>query len=259
MPSSIDTAADQLFSDHASGRRFASIASLGDLRAAYDVQAAFVDRMCRASGARPIGYKIGLTSARMQAMCNIDQPIGGVVLSNRVHATGAPLRLADFGRLGIEFEIGVRLGRDIGPEGAPFSMDTVSDAVEAICPAMELVDDRNADYKALDVISLVADNSWNGGIVLGEFRSTWPDLEAITGTATRDGIEIDRGRGSDVLGHPLAPLVWLANHRAARGAGLKSGDIVLTGTLCPTRFPVAGERYRFDLEGLGSVEITVTG
>ncbi len=257
MTLSVDTAAERLAQGHAAGHRFAPIPGLTDLATAYGIQDALVARLCRTAGTRPAGYKVGLTSARMQQMCGIDQPIAGVVLASRIHASGAALSLGAFGRLGIEFEIGMRLGRDLGPDGAPFGMDAVAAAVEAVCPALELVDDRNADYAALEVTSLVADNSWNGGIVLGEFRGIWPDLATIVGTAERDGAAIDQGHGRDVLGHPFAPLVWLANHLAARGGGLKAGDVVLTGSLCPTRFPAAGEQYRFSLAGLGAVEVRV--
>jgi hypothetical protein len=43
--------------------------------------------------------------------------------------------------------------------------------IGGVCAAMELNDDRNADYNNLDVLSLLADNSWNGGVVLSEFAT----------------------------------------------------------------------------------------
>jgi 2-oxo-3-hexenedioate decarboxylase/2-keto-4-pentenoate hydratase len=69
--------------------------------------------------------------------------------------------------MGVEFEIAVRLKRDFAPEGVP-SLAEVA-AADAVYPAVEIVDDRRADYRALDVLSLIADNSWNAGIVLGDF------------------------------------------------------------------------------------------
>jgi 2-keto-4-pentenoate hydratase len=137
-------------------------------------------------------------------------------------------------------------------------MHAISDAVAAVCPAVELVDDRHADYKKLEVISLVADNSWNGGIVLGDFSANWPDLVTIVGVVRRNGVEVDRGLGRDVLGHPFEPLTWLANHLARTGDALRAGDIVLTGSLVTTRFPTETEAYAFELAGLGTVEVTVT-
>ena len=60
-----------------------------------------------------------------------------------------------------------------------------------------------------------------------------------------------------MLGHPFVPLAWLANHLARTGVSLRAGDIVMTGSLVPTRFPTQAETYSFELIGLGSVELSV--
>jgi 2-keto-4-pentenoate hydratase len=79
----------------------------------------------------------------------------------------------------------------------------------------------------------------------------------VLGRATKDGEAIGEGRGSDILGHPFNSVAWLASHLAARGSGLKAGEIVMTGSVMKTVFPEATAHYRFDLEGLGSVEVQV--
>jgi 2-keto-4-pentenoate hydratase len=260
MTASSERAADALVQAQQAKQRFQpfaaahSVASLDD---AYAVQDALVARLCR-NGATPVGYKVGLTSPRMQAMCRIDQPIAGVVLSGRVHPSGSSIKLAPFVHVGLEFEVGIRMGKDLKPGKEPFNRADVARGVEAVCPAYELIEDRGADYKKLDVLELVAENSWNGGIVLGEFRTAWPDLAAIEGVVELNGARIDQGHGRDVLGHPFEPLAWLANHLGQRGGMLRAGDIVLTGSMAPTRFPKAGDRFRFTLAGLGSVTAMFT-
>jgi 2-keto-4-pentenoate hydratase len=229
--------------------------NIPDLAGAYDLQSAFVERLSERYG-RPVGYKVALTSKRMQVMCGIDQPLAGVVLSKRLHASGATVPLSNYDHLGIEFEITVKLARPLPSRAKPYSFDEVSSAVGAIAPSFELIDDRRADYKTLDVLSLTSDNAWNAGAVLGDFRDQWPDLEAIVGSADRNGERFDSGHGRDALGHPFNSLLWLANHLSARGQGLRAGDIVMTGSLVSTRFPVAGESYRFTLEGVGSAEVS---
>ena len=116
-----------------------------------------------------MGYKVGLTSAAMQAFCGIDHPIAGVVLARRVHRSGAIVKRSDFGRLGLEFEIAVRIKSDVPVTDGSCSAEMIEPHIDGICAAIELVDDRDADYGNLDVLSLVADNSWNGGIVLSKF------------------------------------------------------------------------------------------
>jgi len=131
--------------------------------------------------------------------------------------------------------------------------------VGGVGAAIELVDDRNADYAGLDVLSLVADNSWNGGIVLSDFTASWPDLENVLGRATKDGASIGEGHGRDILGHPFNSVAWLATQLASRGSGLKAGQIVMTGSVMKTVFPTEDADYRFDLASIGSVEVQVRG
>jgi 2-keto-4-pentenoate hydratase len=107
------------------------------------------------------------------------------------------------------------------------------------------------------VLSLLADNSWNAGIVLSEFSTKWPDLESVLGRATRDSAAIGEGHGRDILGHPFNSVAWLATHLASRGVRLKAGEIVMTGSVMKTIFPTEGATYRFDLAEIGSVEVQV--
>jgi len=258
MSIDLRSAADTLVRHHAQKSNLVPFArdwGANDLTGAYAIQAAFVERMLPTHGRR-VGYKIGLTSKRMQQMCSIDHPVAGVVLEKRVLASGARLNMSDLVRLGLEFEICVRLGRPLTPRRQPYGMSEVAEAVDAVAPAFEVIDDRNSPYP-LDLLSLVADNAWNEGIVLGEWCTNWPDLAAARGVVELDGKVIDEGHGRDVLGHPFEPLRWLANHLSAQGETLHAGEIVSTGSLVTTRFPEAGQHYRFTVEGIGSVDLTL--
>jgi 2-keto-4-pentenoate hydratase len=253
-------AAEALMSEHRSGAKFWPFApafQIGDLDAAYAVQREYVRLQMHALPGGAAGYKIGLTSPRMQAMCGIDRPIAGVILQARVNQSGARLIASGYGRLGLEFEIAVRMARDLRPRHGRADLLEVAAAVDAVCPAIEIVDDRRCDYATLDVLSLVADNSWNAGIVLGDFHASWPDLTEIEGVVSLNGEVVDRGFGRDVLGHPFHSVAWLAEHLAAAGEGLRAGDIVMTGNLVTTKFPVESSRYRFEAIGLGGVEIAI--
>jgi len=253
-------AAEWLLAEHGAGHRFTmpgppvAPASISD---AYDIQDRYVALLRRGNG-EPVGYKVGLTSATMQAFCRIDHPIAGVVLASRLHRSGAKAQRRDFGRLGLEFEIAVRIKSDIPASDEAFTAKAIEPHIDGVCAAIELVDDRSADYANLDVRSLVADNSWNAGIVLSDFRSTWPDLAPLLGRASKNGDLIGEGYGRDILGHPFNSVAWLATHLAARGATLKAGQTVMTGSVMKTVFPEQDARYRFDLEGLGSVEVQVS-
>ncbi|HEV2564583.1 MAG TPA: fumarylacetoacetate hydrolase family protein [Microvirga sp.] len=246
--------AERLVAEHRNGVNFHRFDDIGTLMDAYRVQDAYVEAII--GDDVYAGYKIGLTSKRMQQMCGIDQPICGTIFSRRVFGSGVRLSTADYGHLGLEFEICVRLGRDLDARGGPFTPEEAGEAIDAVAAAVELVDDRQADYSVLDINTLVADNSWNAGVVLGDFAPPPARLDLLEGIAYQDGVEIARGHGSDALGHPFVPLAWLANHLAAKGRQLRKGEIVMTGSIVTTRFPTAPFTYRFDVSGLGSVEVS---
>ena len=89
MEPSVIKAAEMLMAEHGSGAKFAPFAAafgIAGVADAYAVQRHYVRLQTQARGTAPVGYKIGLTSKRMQDMCGIDSPIAGVVLADRVHA-----------------------------------------------------------------------------------------------------------------------------------------------------------------------------
>ena len=223
---------------------------------AYDIQEKFVG-LLRSEQGDAIGYKVGLTSAPMQEFCRIGHPIAGVVLARRVHRSGATVRRSEFGRLGLEFEIAVRVKSDVPATQMPYTAEMIQPHIGGVCAAIELVDDRSADYTSLDVLALVADNSWNGGIVLSDFAPEWPDLGDVLGTATKDNVAIGEGRGRDILGHPFNSVAWLATHLASRGEGLRAGQVVMTGSVMKTVFPQEDAVYGFSLDRIGDISVNV--
>ncbi|HEV2532344.1 2-keto-4-pentenoate hydratase [Phenylobacterium sp.] len=228
----------------------------GDMDFAYDVQDQLV-AMIAGSAAPPAGYKIGLTTPRMQQMCGIDEPIVGVVFANRIHPSPARVAVKDFVRLGIESEIALRIGRPFSD--ADGASNNVLDHVDAICAAFELIDDSHADYGRLAAAPLVADNAWNAGLVTGPVVAAAGivSLRDLKGVLRRDGEVIDAGSSSDVLGDPVNALSWVVRHLARRGQALVPGQWVSTGSIVPTRFVEPGQTYRFDVEGLPPVELAI--
>ena len=203
-----------------------------------------------------VGHKIGCTSKVMQDYLGIAHPCAGGVFAGGVHESGVVLRAADYVRVGVECEIAVRLDRDLPASAAPFTAAHVQAAIGACQPAIEIVDDRYARWEALGAPTLVADDFFAAGCVLGApvARDVVPDLLTVRGRALINHEEVGQGTGADVLGHPHHALAWLANHLAAEGQGLRAGQIVLTGSLVKTIWLKPGDQVRMELEGLGIVE-----
>jgi 2-keto-4-pentenoate hydratase len=237
-------------------QRLAAEAAPQDESEGYRIQGAVHDLLAPDFGGL-VGYKIGCTSAVMQQYLGIPHPCRGGVFSRGVHPSGVSLRANDFVRVGVECEIAVRLGRGLDSSQAPFTAEKVAAAIDAYLPAIEIVDDRYADWQTIGAPTLVADDFFAAGCVLGKpvARSAAPELLDLVGRAVINGVEAGRGTGADVLGHPHHALAWLADHLAAGGTALRAGQIVLTGSLVKTVWLEAGDRVTMDLSGLGAVQV----
>jgi 2-keto-4-pentenoate hydratase len=82
------------------------------------------------------------------------------------------------------------------------------------------------------------------------------DLPGINASVWRDGTRVETGKGTDVLGHPLEAVVWLANTLAKQERILKANDVILTGSMTPVywigEFPSLVE---IELSGIGSCSV----
>src|SRR5215207_2037232 len=166
-----NSGAARLIADHRLARRplprLEGVERPVDEAHAYRVQDALHEILTDAGLGPVAGHKIGCTTKVMQEFLQIPNPCAGGVFASTVWGSPAKLRHADFLHVGVECEIVVRLGSDLGTAQAPFTPERVAEAVEALLPGMEIVDDRYVDYKALDTPTLIADDFFDAGCVLG--------------------------------------------------------------------------------------------
>ena len=220
---------------------------------AYRVQDALHGILAARGWGALAGHKIGCTTAVMQQFLGIDHPCAGGVFATRVFRDALALPFDAFLHVGVETEIAVVLERDLPPRGEPYTVDEVRAAVGAVAAAIEIVDDRWDDYRRVDTPTLIADDFFNEGSVLGPLRrfDSALHLGALRGVARVNGTEAGRGAGADVLGHPLNALAWLANHLAGRGPGLRAGEFVSTGSVVQTVWMSRGDAVEIEIEHLG--------
>ena len=253
-------AAGELVRQHREKAQFSALPApwtVDDETFAYAVQDRYVQELERLRGTRSCGYKIALTTSAMREMVGFHDSISGRVLQDQLLPGGSTIRAADHRHLIIEFEIAFRMASDLPASERPWNRESILPYVACAYPALEIADDRDADYRQLAgaILTLAADNAWNQGLVLGEPVSglNAAQLAAAAGVATIDGEAVGRGTGADVMGHPLDALAWLANHVQRRGLALCAGHVVTTGSLVTSKFPEAGNTVGFDIDSLGSV------
>lgn len=227
---------------------------------AYAVQAGMVSRLAETRGPTA-GYKIAYTSAVMRERTGVGQPCYGRIPASMVHDSPASVDSGDYGQVGIECEVAAKMGAEVPASGAPYTLESIAEYIEWIAASFEIVDRRDAptlDGQMPEVCSIVINIS-NGGAVLGERITDWQgiDLTASRGTMSINGELVGEGVGSDVMGHPLEPLVWLANTLAAEGKPLEAGALVLTGSFAPPTMMNPGDEASIHIDGLGGAQLTV--
>jgi 2-keto-4-pentenoate hydratase len=192
-----------------------------------------------------LGWKIAAFKEEMQRALRTDSPIYGRTFA--VTATPASFVHAKLVSPIPEVEYQAKLGADLPPRQKTYTVEEVTDAVASLHPGLELAAVR-------------ADGAGAGTIVFGPAITDWRTLD-IPGqevTLASDGRLRRKGTAGQALDHPMVPLTWLANELSRTGVGMKSGQMVSTGTLTGMLAPKPGETYVADFGPFGSVSVSFT-
>jgi 2-oxopent-4-enoate/cis-2-oxohex-4-enoate hydratase len=257
-PATVAALGDELFEALAARRTVEPLTARGlglTIEDAYAVSLRFLERR-RATGARVVGKKIGVTSKPVQDMLGVHQPDFGFLLDRMQVEDGATVSLAEAGLIQprAEGEIAFLLARDL--RGPGVTAEQVLDATECVMPCFEIVDSRIRDWK-IRIEDTVADNASCGVFVLGDARAAPRalDLAAIRMEIRRNGATVADGLGSAVQGHPATAVAWLANTLGALGIPFLAGEVILSGSLAPLLPIVPGDRFEMTLAGLGGASV----
>jgi 2-keto-4-pentenoate hydratase len=217
--------------------------------------------MERRSGSSLFGWKIAATSTAGQAHIQVDGPLAGLILAERVIGNGGECSLQGNLMRVAELEFAFRMSQDIAPRARPYMVAEVMQQVATLHPAIEMPDSRLAGFARAGAAALIADNACAHDFLLG---TACPPLWRSLDLAAHEvwGYIGDRppsaGVGSNALGDPRVALAWLANELSQHGITLRAGEVVTTGT-CLVPLPVeAGDCVRGDFGILGQVSVTFT-
>lgn len=219
---------------------------------AYKVQALSIAKRVDRGETR-IGVKMGLTSRAKMAQVGVDEVIWGRLTDAMLLEEGASLSIAKYVHPRLEPEIAFLMG-------APLSGDVTAmqamDAVEAVAPAMELIDSRYQNFK-FALPDVVADNSSSSGLVIGNWCDPGHDISNLGMLLEVNGRNVEIGSSAAILGDPVRSLVAAARMTAEDDGGLKAGDIVMAGGATAAHSLSVGETIRTIVQELGSVTIKV--
>jgi 2-keto-4-pentenoate hydratase len=222
---------------------------------AYAIQQINTDRRI-AEGRRLAGWKIGLTSAAMQAQLGVDAPDSGVLLDDMLLPDAAVISRAGLIAPRIEAEIAVRFDSEVAGPG--LSPEDVGKRVSAVVPALEIIDSRIADWK-IALADTVADNASSALAVAGVpvYGIPAATLRDETVELLVDGQAVTGGSGEALLGDPLSALAWLANRLGPMGQAIPAGLLVLAGSVHAAVPLEPGHEYTARYARAGSVSVRV--
>jgi 2-keto-4-pentenoate hydratase len=190
----------------------------------------------------------------------------GVLYASMLLKSGATVE-ANFGARPLyEADLLVRVS-DAAINGARTPADVMA-AIDQVIPFIELPDLVVQAPPKLNGAAIAAINVGARLGVLGtpiavpatrgERYAMQDMLGEMIAIVKADGAEVDRGKGSDVLEHPLNAVVWLARDLAKQGLAMKPGDLISLGSfsrLLPPKPGLVVEVQYWGLPGTPGVKV----
>lgn len=229
-------------------------ATLNDPRIAAGMRRQFeLRRQQFASGARQIGWKVGLGAPAALERCKLTKPVVGYLLDRAQLQSGATVSLEGWTKPVAEIEIAAYIAQDLA---ANADDATVHAAIGALGPAIELAD---LDSSMDDVEGLLARDIWQRHVILGpkDGSRAGAKLDGLMGKLIRNGkdaavpADLEAGTGSivDTVRH-------VADVTAALGDGLRAGQFIICGAITGPMFIEPGETgLDFALDPVGSIAV----
>jgi 2-keto-4-pentenoate hydratase len=225
---------------------------------AYELQRLHASTFTAQFGGHAAVMKLGGGDMATMAALGLTGPYRGPIFSQHLHDSPARVRRADFLDLCmVECEIAFLLSDDIGSDGSLPDRESLSRAIGAIVPCIEIADSRFANPVKAPPEAILADFAFSGGWVRGRTVRDWRsiDLGRLSVTLSCNGSEIRRGVGALAATNPLDNLRAALADMGRTGEQLRAGQIVSAGTYTPGYMARHGDALVADFGALGQVSL----
>lgn len=219
---------------------------------AYEIQRASIALRVE-RGEKRVGMKMGFTSRAKMVQMGVHDMIWGRLTEGMIVEDGGSISMANYVHPRVEPEIAFLLKAPLC--GVVTPLQALS-AVEAIAPAMEIIDSRYENFK-FSHIDVVADNSSSSGFVTGPWHKPDIDFSNLGLVMSFNGIARQIGTTAAILGHPVRSLVVAARFAAEAGEPLEAGWIVMAGGATAAEPLAAGTWVENELQTIGRVAFSV--
>ena len=224
------------------------------LEEAYQIQKASINRRLE-RGEKLVGLKMGFTSRAKMLQMGVDDLIWGRLTDAMLLEEGGELDMRRFIHPRIEPEIAYLIKKPLTGKVTPVQ---AMSCVEAVAPAMEVIDSRYEHFK-FSLEDVVADNSSSSGFVVGKWHKPDLDISNLGMIMQFDGKIVEIGSSAAILGDPIRSLVAAARVAGEAGETIEPGWIVMAGAATAAQAITPGTYIRALVEKLGAVSITSSG
>lgn len=205
-------------------------------------------------GATQVGYKAGLTNPAVQKRFNASAPVWGQLYAPMLLKDGATVDAKFGARPLFEADMLVRVS-SAGINQARTPEDVLKN-IDQVIPFIELPDlvvmaPPKLNGAAIAAINVGARLGVMGAPMAVQRTAAFSDaLRDMVVVVKGDGAELDKGKGSDVLEHPLNAVVWLVQDLGSQGVALKKGDLISLGSFSKLMPPKPGLNVEVEYQGL---------
>ncbi|WP_028240392.1 2-keto-4-pentenoate hydratase [Stutzerimonas azotifigens] len=220
---------------------------------AYQIQKLSVE-LREARGERVVGVKMGMTSKAKMLQVGLRDAIWGRLTDAMLHDNRGKLERARFIHPRAEPEIAFLLRKPL--EGRITALQAW-DAIDAIAPAIDILDSRLKNFK-FDAGYGISDNCSSSGFFIGSWCLPSVDVGNLGMVLEIDGRPVQIGSSAAILDHPIHSLIAAARLTAEHGGALRAGDIFLTGAATAAEPLQVGMNVCLQVEHLGRCEFSVT-
>jgi len=206
-----------------------------------------------ARGEKQVGMKMGFTSRDKMIQMGVHDMIWGRLTDAMIVEDGGATSFRRYVHPRIEPEIAFLLKGKLSGRVTP--LEALS-AVEAIAPAIEIIDSRYKAFK-FSLTDVVADNSSSSGFVVGPWHNPDLDFSNLGIVVSFNGTPVLVGSTAAILGHPLRALVAAARFAGEAGEPLLPGWIVMAGGASHAEALKPGLWVQCEVQNLGRTGFSV--
>ncbi|MEL6987101.1 MAG: fumarylacetoacetate hydrolase family protein [Bacteroidota bacterium] len=219
---------------------------------AYEIQFESIARR-KGRSEKVIGIKMGFTSKAKMKQMGVNDLIWGILTDKMKVKTGGYIEIGNFIHPRAEPELCFLVSKNIDRE---LRMDEIGDYIEAVAPAIEIIDSRYQNFKfALE--DVIADNCSSSAFVVGQWENITKTIENLEVELFFDGEVVQKGNTNDILGNPFQSIIEASRLTSKYNFTIKKNSYIMAGAATPASYLKKKSLVKARIQHLGDVDLNI--